>query len=45
MLALNKTPELREKNRIKIAAVDKEIDELVYRLYGLTEAEIKVVEG
>ena len=45
MLALYKTPELREKNQIKIAAVDKEIDDLVYRLYGLSEAEIKVVEG
>jgi type I restriction-modification system DNA methylase subunit len=45
MLALNKTPELREKNQIKIAAMDKQIDELVYKLYGLNEAEIKVVEG
>jgi adenine-specific DNA-methyltransferase len=45
MLTLNKTPELREKNRIKIAAVDKEIDELVYRLYGLNQEEIKLVEG
>jgi len=45
MLALNKSPELRENNHIKIAAVDHEIDQLVYRLYGLSEAEIKVVEG
>ena len=45
MLTLNKTPELREKSQIKIAAVDKEIDELVYRLYGLTEEEKKVVDG
>ncbi|MDP2807903.1 MAG: hypothetical protein Q8O74_07190, partial [bacterium] len=45
MLTLNKTPELREKNQIKIAAMDKEIDELVYRLYGLNETEKKVVDG
>ncbi|MDQ7799082.1 MAG: N-6 DNA methylase [Candidatus Edwardsbacteria bacterium] len=45
MLALNKTQVLQEKNKIKIAAVDKQIDELVYRLYGLSEAEKKVVEG
>lgn len=24
---------------------DKEIDQLVYKLYGLTEEEIKIVEG
>jgi type I restriction-modification system DNA methylase subunit len=29
----------------QIQAVDKQIDALVYRLYGLTEDEIKVVEG
>ncbi len=29
----------------QIAATDKEIDRLVYDLYGLTEDEIKVVEG
>lgn len=28
-----------------IARTDKEIDELVYKLYDLTEEEIKVVEG
>ena len=28
----------------KIEETDKEIDNLVYRLYGLTEDEIKVVE-
>ena len=26
-------------------ATDKEIDQMVYQLYGLTEDEIKVVEG
>jgi hypothetical protein len=29
----------------QIQAVDKQIDALVYELYGLTEEEIKVVEG
>ena len=29
----------------QIAATDKEIDQMVYELYGLTEDEIKVVEG
>jgi hypothetical protein len=29
----------------QIAATDKEIDHMVYELYGLTEDEIKVVEG
>jgi hypothetical protein len=29
----------------KIDAIDKQIDRLVYKLYGLTEDEIKIVEG
>ena len=29
----------------QITATDKEIDQMVYQLYGLTEDEIKVVEG
>ncbi len=29
----------------QIDATDKQIDELVYELYGLTEEEIKIVEG
>lgn len=29
----------------QIAATDKEIDELVYQLYDLTEDEIKVMKG
>lgn len=29
----------------QVAATDKEIDELVYDLYGLTEKERKIVEG
>jgi len=31
--------------RRQIAATDDEIDRLVYELYGLREAEIKIVEG
>jgi len=31
--------------RRQIAAADDEIDRLVYELYGLTEEEIKIVEG
>jgi hypothetical protein len=29
----------------QIAATDRQIDRLVYDLYGLTEEEIKIVEG
>lgn len=29
----------------KCERIDKEIDQLVYKLYGLTEEEIKIVEG
>ena len=51
MLDLNKRlPEARtdqEQTLLKrqIAATDKEIDELVYELYGLTDEERKIVEG
>lgn len=31
--------------KAKIEATDKEIDKMVYELYGLTEDEIKIVEG
>jgi len=36
-----------EKNRldIQIEALDRQIDEAVYELYGLTEEEIRIVEG
>jgi hypothetical protein len=51
MLDLNKRlPGARtdqEQTLVKrqIAATDKEIDELVYELYGLTEDEIAIVES
>jgi len=35
----------REELERRIKRVDAEIDELVYRLYGLTEEERRVVEG
>jgi len=31
--------------KAKIETTDKEIDQMVYALYGLTEEEIKIVEG
>ena len=36
-----------EAQRLKaeITKTDKEIDQMVYELYGLTEDEIKIVEG
>jgi len=39
-------PLLHEKSLIQrqIDATDKQIDQLVYELYGLTEEEIKIVE-
>ena len=50
MLALNQQlagatlPHDRERLRRQIEAGDREIDALVYELYGLTEAEIRLVE-
>ena len=35
----------REAAQRQIDATDREIDALVYRLYGLTEEEIAIVEG
>jgi type I restriction-modification system DNA methylase subunit len=40
-----KLPDRIEKIERQIQAADKEIDALVYELYGLTEEEIKIVEG
>ena len=41
-MSSHRTPEVLRR---QIAATDDEIDRLVYELYGLTEAEIKIVEG
>ncbi len=51
MLALHqqaaaaRTPQEQTALARQIAATDTQIDRLVYDLYGLTEAEIKIVEG
>ena len=44
-LALNKTLESRRKNEDRISALEKEIDGLVYRLYGVPKDEIGKVKG
>ena len=40
-----KTPHEQESIQRQIAATDKHIDTLVYELYGLTESEVRIVEG
>jgi len=51
MLQLNKDlhnaklPEQKEQLKARIDYTDKKIDKLVYDLYGLTEEEIRIVEG
>jgi type I restriction-modification system DNA methylase subunit len=40
-----RTPQEKESLQREIAATDRQIDKLVYELYGLTEEEIKIVEG
>ena len=49
ILILNKqtpaTPREHEQLQRQIAATDRQIDSLVYQLYGLTDAEIALVEG
>ncbi|MBI5388138.1 MAG: N-6 DNA methylase [Verrucomicrobia bacterium] len=44
-LAAARTPQEQTALARQIAAADTQIDRLVYGLYGLTEAEIKIVEG
>ena len=41
----SKTPTERTAIERQIQATDAQIDQLVYQLYGLTEQEIKIVEG
>jgi hypothetical protein len=49
MLALHKqnphTPQEQEMVKREIESTDRQIDKLVYELYGLSEDEIKIVEG
>ncbi len=40
-----KTPQEKTALQRQIDAADKQIDQLVYQLYGLTEEEIRIVEG
>jgi hypothetical protein len=44
-LAAAKTPDAKTVLQRQVDATDKQIDRLVYELYGLTEEEIAVVEG
>jgi hypothetical protein len=44
-LAEAKTPQAKEMHRRRIDPSDSQIDRLVYRLYDLTEKEIKIGEG
>jgi hypothetical protein len=39
------TPQRREQIEREIAATDRQIDQLVYQLYGLTDDEISIVES
>jgi len=40
-----RTPQEKERLRGEIEATDQAIDAQVYQLYGLSEEEIKIVEG
>jgi hypothetical protein len=40
-----RTPQEKEMLVREIEATDAQIDRLVYELYGLTEEEIRIVEG
>ena len=41
---LKELVDLFEHNKKQIDILDNQIDQLVYKLYGLTEDEIKIVE-
>jgi hypothetical protein len=43
-LAAAKTPDDKTRLQREIDVTDRQIDQLVYELYGLTEKEITVVE-
>lgn len=44
-LGETQTPQAKTLLKRQIEATDRQIDRLVYELYGLTEAEIEIVEG
>jgi hypothetical protein len=37
--------EISQEKQEKVKELEKEIDQLVYKLYGLTEEEIKIIES
>ena len=41
----NRRPSELERLEREIAATDRQIDELVYELYGITPEELKIIEG
>ena len=43
-LAAEQLPQRREQVRREVDATDRQIDSLVYQLYGLTDDEIRIVE-
>ena len=44
-LASAKTPQEKESMQRQVESTDGAIDKLVYELYGLSEDEIRIVEG
>jgi hypothetical protein len=47
ILSLTQSPdyEINKEKQEKVKELGREIDQLVYKLYGLTEEEIKIIEG
>jgi hypothetical protein len=47
ILTLTQSPdfETSQEKQQKVKELEREIDQLVYKLYGLTEEEVKVIEG
>lgn len=43
-LAAAKTPDEKTRIQRQIEAIDHQIDNLVYELYGLTDKEVQIVE-
>lgn len=37
--------ETNQEKQAKVKALERQIDQLVYKLYNLTEDEIKIIEG
>jgi hypothetical protein len=44
-ITISKTESEKLMYQRQVEATDHEIDQLVYELYGLTEKEIKIIEG